>query len=642
MGNAVYRKIPSGLVRENRSISLIHIEPETGYVWEKPSDWPDISDVPDGHIHMLLCDAADTYVCLDVECSTGNFYVDWGDGEVESFAMSTRVRHQYVTGAGAPCSLGYTTFVLRIYPADGVLTRCRPYYPHLIGSTPTHNFPSLWVVDAATDAWVSSGRIADSAASPLLECYIMKIPKTRTGVNFFEIFKGCKSLQYVEVRTDGGNSTNWSFMFYLSPALRKVKIETASLTLTSAAYMFGGCTSLEVVEGLGYLSVARNITNMFNNCGIYEADLSSFTIADESNGRNQIFSGCSRLRKVTLPTSFGAPAGTQVFRGCVSLTGEGSVFDALSSAIDLTEVFAGSGLTNTDCLPSFPNATNITKMFEGCPSLGRVALSLSSVTTATNAFYGCAMLKTVDITLPSVTTAASMFHNCITLENVELTGFALCATATNMFYGCYLLKNVSHPTFGSSLTGTVAMTGMYYGNNIFLQSINLSMVTRWNRLNPLQFSGCSSCHSFTFPASITWSSAAVANIGLDGFGFTKTELETLFSGLPNVPVAGANRLILGTCPGLVTIEKTIVLSSGSAIVTCSPYGFTTGLVVGGYLFYQSATYFGTANPRIEEIISITQFRVSIPATYTGAMYNARFTTNGLDVSLANAEGWYLA
>ncbi len=88
--------------------------------WVRPSDWPVITDTPN-EVQFLMSDIGRASCTIRTQYTrdTGSqtIVIDWGDGTTDTVTASgqTLTTHQYTVGSGTPCSLGYTTFKVRVY-----------------------------------------------------------------------------------------------------------------------------------------------------------------------------------------------------------------------------------------------------------------------------------------------------------------------------------------------------------------------------------------------------------------------------------------------------------------------------------------------------------------------------------------------
>ena len=153
--------------------------------------------------------------------------------------------------------------------------------------------------------------------------------------------------------------------------------ETSSLT--SAAHMFLGCSSLRSLDVSSWnTSNVTDMSDMFADCSrLTSLDLSNF---DTSNVTDMF----------------------EMFQGCSSLTSlDVSNFDT-SNSVSLNTMFNGcSNLTNID-VSNFntSNVVNMNSMFNGCSNLTYLNLSnfnTSNVTQIVQMFYHCDNLQTLDL-----------------------------------------------------------------------------------------------------------------------------------------------------------------------------------------------------------------------------------------------------
>ena len=645
MANAVYRKTSGGLVRENRALVPIHITPEQGYTWVKPSDWPDITTVPDGHIHMLVCDALDLIFGLRVAVATTPGYtVDWGDGTINAYTgYDANLTHTYVRGSGAACSLGYTTFIVKISPSSGgIIASVSPVKPYPSSYlTYTYKSPVLWVVDNTTSAYVMFHDSVDapSVRSPMLQSYVSKAPKTTS--NYREMFQQCISLEYVEVNiADVAYSVDLQFMFYDCISLKKVKIGAVTSPLCMTALMFSGCVLLADIDGLNYLYRTTTGTGMFGGCQtLTSIDLSTFTsLGGSSTTLVSMFGDCKSLKTVKFPIT-AVPVATSmynIFSGCISLTGAGSDFGALTNANIIYGAFYGSGIVDTDYLPTLPNVSSLDGMFEGCLNLTHADITCSTATSAKRVFFGCESLVSANVSLSAVTNATEMFQTCPTLRDVTLTGFSSCANVTRMFNGCLYLRSVTCSTLASTIGSAITWDTQYGYNELALETLPLASVVRWPLSTSYYY--LTVLKNITFPASITWPSSGAAFFNVGTGAANATELNSIFSRIPAPPSSANLNQFSFICPAIGSyVTKAVTLVAGDTLITRRVTATTAGLSVGSIVLAHGA--WPTVNCRITEIVSTTQFRVSVAPAYSGSdiLYIQLATTP--DVETLNSRGW---
>jgi len=87
--------------------------------YSRPSDWPVITDAA-AEVQFLFCDLGDAACSIRTSFTrtsgTQDIIIDWGDGTTSTVTTtaSTNTNHTYTLGTGTPCTLGYTTFKIRV------------------------------------------------------------------------------------------------------------------------------------------------------------------------------------------------------------------------------------------------------------------------------------------------------------------------------------------------------------------------------------------------------------------------------------------------------------------------------------------------------------------------------------------------
>jgi len=177
--------------------------------------------------------------------------------------------------------------------------------------------------------------------------------------------------------------------------------------LTSTAFMFSGCKSLESIDLSSFNT--NNVTNMsymFSCCKSLESiDLSSFNTNNVTD-MSHMFSDCHSLKSIDL-SSFNTNNVTNMshmFSYCKSL-----------ESIDLSSF-------NTN------NVTNMSHMLSYCESLESIDLSSFNTNNVTNMSYmfsGCKSLESIDLSLfntNNVTNMSHMFSHCesLKIENIKI------------------------------------------------------------------------------------------------------------------------------------------------------------------------------------------------------------------------------
>mgnify|MGYP003658760382 CR=1 FL=1 len=112
--------------------------------WVRPTDWPVITDTV-GEVQFLMSDLGNSNCSLRTNFTrtsgTQNIVIDWGDGTtttISTAGSSITTDKTYTPGTGTPCSLGYTTFKIRVYftgTGVSVITQCQPTALLISGNT---------------------------------------------------------------------------------------------------------------------------------------------------------------------------------------------------------------------------------------------------------------------------------------------------------------------------------------------------------------------------------------------------------------------------------------------------------------------------------------------------------------------------
>ena len=105
-------------------VSLSKYRPVNPVPWVRQPDWITITDAY-GEVQFLVSDLAKGQYTFTTAFTrtggVGNIYIDWGDGTTTTVTTpgTTSQSKTYTIGTGTACSLGYTTFKIRIYGDAG-------------------------------------------------------------------------------------------------------------------------------------------------------------------------------------------------------------------------------------------------------------------------------------------------------------------------------------------------------------------------------------------------------------------------------------------------------------------------------------------------------------------------------------------
>ena len=272
-------------------------------------------------------------------------------------------------------------------------------------------------------------------------------------------------------------------MFDSLKTIKNIKLLNTS-NVTSMAFMFSGCKSLESIDITNFnTSTVKNMRWMFANCqklttiNLKEIDTSQVT------DMSYMFQNCSSLANLDV-SSFDTSQvknTAQMFAGCKQLTEINlNNFDT-SQVTSMYNMFSDcSSLTNLD-LSGFntSNTTSTTYMFSNCNNLTSLnvrSFDTSKVTNMGSMFSGCSNLTTIDVSnfnTSKVTDMSSMFHSCKNLQELNLSNFDT-SSVTNMgsmFLRCNNLIMINLSSFDTS--NVTNMNSMFHSCKN-LQQLNLS------------------------------------------------------------------------------------------------------------------------------------------------------------------------
>ena len=238
----------------------------SGGAWVRPSDWlalttPDISEQKIVGLHAVL--PGNNWVAFTL---SGAYTVDWGDGVTENFAAGVTAYRNLAWSSYNTSTLtarGYRQAIITITPQSG----------HNITSwnfLVKHNQPGLsngystgWLDMRLCTPHVASLTFSGSAGQVwprMIEKFEQVGTNTVTSASY--MFYGCSSLQSVTL--DTGAVVDASYMFYGCPSLqsvvltgltRGVSVANASLSSTALDALY---TSLGTAAGSQTITVSGN------------------------------------------------------------------------------------------------------------------------------------------------------------------------------------------------------------------------------------------------------------------------------------------------------------------------------------------------------------------------------------------------
>jgi hypothetical protein len=422
--------------------------------WTRPSDWIDISTVADNEINLLVQDGG--IMSFLVNTASGTYSIDWGDGSVETGRVSGTVyAHQYAVGTGTPCSLGYTTFSIRIYGAASNITRfaIQPLpaaqYPQFSGLL--HQQPLLWAV-MGTNGLLSMTSAFGGLVSQARKLQSVTLPQTLTGI------------------------VTWTFAF-------------------------GTCTSLQSIVGLNspWNAVGATIQSMFVNCNSLKSINLPAVLPSGTNFLSDTFNQCTSLRSISFPANWAVNGSSinSMLLGCTQLQNINLPGTWATNIINLGGAFSSMFNLQKITLPTTwsTGAKSLNSLFANDYSLTSVDLGTSWGASTTG-----------------VTVTNLMFQNCYALQSVTVpaTYGGNITNLSSMFAGCQNLREINNLEYLGS-TGSAANYTTFMGSNIFLTGSytiggliskidwNGSSATAKNAATGLRFTNPSSTYAGTSP-----------------------------------------------------------------------------------------------------------------------------------------------
>ncbi len=587
--------------------------------WVRPADWIAITDTAN-EVQFLVCDTGAKAFTIRTSFtrSSGNIYIDWGDGVTDTITTTTQTdtSHIYSTG-GTPCSRGYNTWKIRIY-GDATCVIKNAQHISNFAVTGGSNYYCIGLLEAYfgdntcnDTALYSSYFYSTNAANvgfggfQLLE--YVKLPAIVSYIGeLVNFFQDCTNLYKVVMPTSASSLGNLQNIFYGCLNLLDISLPSNATAITGLNQSFNGCNNLGSVSLPTSLDSCTTLASTFNGC----RSLKNITLPSINTciSLNRTFFACSSLQWIKF-TSLPTPASANTAVDCTSMCQTSSMLqnvyfpDSCSSnaiynfaaafttctnlknilyplnfrASSLQNTHNGNySLTNLTFRSSMPNLTAMGNLVGSCYSLNSITLPTS--VSASGVDMSSAFSTTYSLTsvvIPStylITNLNSTFNSCfaetITLPNNAQNSIS---SLNNTFSGAYYLKNLVLPT---SMTGVNTLSGA------FTSCINLTSVALPATMNTVTtmancFQGCTKLTSVTLPTSMTAcvsfsatfngcynlttitmpTSVSAANTTYSQLVFTCTNLKTLT--LPTTQTSSVNQIVsmFSSCGNLTTINN---------------------------------------------------------------------------------------
>ncbi len=338
---------------------------------------------------------------------------------------------------------------------------------HVGGTTRHYTAPTTLATGREWYTCNSCGVTVSSTTIPKLSMYAVLCSDNVLEFNTTGTSTRGKSLKATGTSWVLGSYTSASSVPWYSYASSITGVQvTETITPTSTAYWFYGCSALTTVGDLTKLDTSRVTTmaNMFNGCSKLTSLNVSKLVTTNVTSMAGMFSGCSGLTSLTV-SNFNTAKVTDMnamFKNCSTLPNLNVSAFTTSSVTNMKEMFSGCTKLATLTLGSMStaNVTNMSYMFYNCSTLSSITLTsfnTAKVTNMISMFQGCSKITSLDLTsfnTAKVTSMSNMFRTCTSLAkiyaNSNFVTTAVTDGGSNMFTDCLALKGGSGTTYSPS------------------------------------------------------------------------------------------------------------------------------------------------------------------------------------------------
>jgi hypothetical protein len=487
--------------------------------WVRASDWPVITDAPN-EVQFLVADTGAKAFTIRTTFTrtSGNIYIDWGDGVTDTISTttSTDTSHIYSTG-GTPCSRGYNTFKIRIYgDPTCVITNAQHITNTSVSGGIYYNIGLLEAyfgnntcnTTAFNANYFNCFNSTNSSGSFQLLEYV-KLPATVTwNAQMPSMFQNCSNLFVIVMPTSASSLASLIQMASGCTNLRDITLPSNATSITNLTSAFSGCTNLRTITFPTNLNNCTTLNSAFNNCtSLKNVTLPSINLC---TSLTSIFSGCTSLQWVRF-TSLPSPASpstaipcTTAFLNCYNLQNVYLPSSCSGNAIyGMGQVFQACYNLRNIVFPTNFNASTLATTFSASYSLTTVTFQspMPALTTINSAFTNCVLLNSV--TLPTTVGATidmgGTFNNCQSLSNITIPSGWTISNLASTFSNCFNLTSITLP---NNAQNSIASMGSMCQSCIKLETI--VMPTSLNLVNNIGsiFASCNNLTSVVFPTTM--------------------------------------------------------------------------------------------------------------------------------------------
>ena len=237
----------------------------------RPDDWVDMPTTQTNTVDILVqvTDSDSNFCAINVTAS-GGYTVDWGDGNVETFASASNAEHNYDFNSielnGTETSKGLKQAVLRFYPTDGVsdITAMNTAVKHSRSGLQSYSQP--WLEEQVNcpnlSSWVNYGSVFCWAC---LNVNIIAIGNIVDVISWFRDYRSLTSITYPPGSlANVTNAINWHYANY---ALTSITYPAGSLAnVTNATnWHINNYALTSITYPAGSLANVTNATSWHNN-----------------------------------------------------------------------------------------------------------------------------------------------------------------------------------------------------------------------------------------------------------------------------------------------------------------------------------------------------------------------------------------
>jgi surface protein len=581
----------SSFFKKNRFDGSFIKKPKAS-VWTRPTDWLNMPTITSSEqkiaLLMPVFPQGSNFLAFTITLASGQYTVDWGDGNVEDVNSTVKAQHayDYASLSSTVTSDGYKMAIVTIIPKSGQ-------------NLTSVNFNVLYAIAGSTFP----------STSPILEIKLSCPNLTSLGLNF------CKSL----VNFSGINMgliTSYASLFSNLSALKQVSDLYTTVTVTNTSAMFINCRALLSVPLFNTASVTT-MGSMFQSC----SSITNVPFFNTSNvlDMSNMFLGCSALISVPLFNTASVTTMSGMFLFCLSLTSVPLFNTAL--VITMHQMFQNCAALIAVPLFNTSNVTLMYNMFNGCALLTNIPFfDTSKVTRMDGMFGGCRRITSAPLfNTASATDMSNMFQSCSSLVSVPLFNTASVTNMTAMFNDCTMLTTV--PLF--DMSKITSMNSMFSGctsltavppfitplltniSGAFQSCVSLISVPLFNTASVTTMAAMfNQCAALTTVPPLVSSSVTVSNfasmftncisltqgalsrtrftISYDSCKLSQSELESIFTNLGTIGAVGQTLTISNNwgAPSVVSLAATTVATS-TTITMASTTGLAVGMQVTG-------------------------------------------------------------